>query len=65
MGGGLEWMFAPKWSAKVEYFHYDLGTGSFGYAPNSAFFAVPVYQTVQSSVHYYGDVVRAGVNYHL
>jgi len=29
LGGGLEWMLASKWSAKVEYFHYDLGTGHF------------------------------------
>jgi opacity protein-like surface antigen len=25
-GGGLEWMFFPNWSAKVEYLYYDLGT---------------------------------------
>jgi outer membrane immunogenic protein len=25
-GAGLEWMFAPNWSAKLEYMHYDLGT---------------------------------------
>jgi outer membrane immunogenic protein len=25
-GAGLEWMFAPNWSAKAEYLYYDLGT---------------------------------------
>ncbi|HXZ17916.1 MAG TPA: TonB-dependent receptor, partial [Roseiarcus sp.] len=25
VGGGLEWMFAPGWSAKAEYLYYDLG----------------------------------------
>ena len=25
VGGGLEWMFLPNWSAKVEYLYYDLG----------------------------------------
>ena len=27
-GGGVEWMFLPKWSAKVEYLYYDLGTAT-------------------------------------
>ncbi len=27
VGGGLEWMFAPNWTAKVEYLYYDLGLG--------------------------------------
>ena len=26
VGGGLEYAFAPSWSAKVEYLYYDLGT---------------------------------------
>ena len=25
-GGGVEWMFLPNWSAKLEYLYYDLGT---------------------------------------
>ncbi len=25
-GAGLEWMFWPNWSAKIEYLYYDLGT---------------------------------------
>jgi outer membrane immunogenic protein len=29
VGGGLEYMFAPNWSAKVEYQYYDLGRVNF------------------------------------
>ena len=25
-GGGVEWMFLPNWSAKLEYLYYDLGS---------------------------------------
>ena len=54
-GGGVEWMFAPHWSAKVEYLYVDLsGSNSlnnsgynFGYNYNPGL-----------------NVVRAGVNYH-
>ncbi len=63
-GGGLEWMFAQRWSAKAEYLHYDLGTGSFASASTSGFFATPVYQNVLYSAHFEGNVVRAGINYH-
>src|SRR5262249_50501059 len=28
VGGGLEWMFAPHWSAKAEYLYYDLGSAT-------------------------------------
>ena len=63
-GGGVEWMFAQRWSAKGEYLHYDLGTSSFASASTSGFFATPVYQNVLSSAHFEGNLVRAGVNYH-
>ena len=66
-GGGVEWMFAQNWSAKVEYLHYDLGTGNFSWAalgaPTSTFFSGVVYQTETTSVHFRGDIVRAGLNY--
>ena len=62
-GGGVEWMFLPKWSAKVEYLYYDLGTattlplqavyGSRGRFSNASYQA-----------RFNGDVIRAGVNYH-
>jgi outer membrane immunogenic protein len=63
-GGGFEWMFAQRWSAKAEYLHYDLGTGSSASASTSGAFATPVYQNVLYSAHFEGNVVRAGVNYH-
>ena len=54
-GGGLEWMFAPHWSAKVEYLYVDLSsngtTGTFGYTYGQIF-------------HPQLNVVRVGVNYH-
>ncbi|CAN3990041.1 outer membrane protein [Methylocystis bryophila] len=54
-GGGLEWMFAPNWSAKVEYLYADLSsggqTGGFGWNWGYHF-------------HPQVNIVRAGVNYH-
>jgi outer membrane immunogenic protein len=65
-GAGLEWMFARNWSAKAEYLFYDLGTVNFSYGAMSGFFAVPglPYQTVTNSVHFEGNIARAGINYH-
>ncbi len=65
-GGGLEWMFAPNWSGKVEYLYYDLGTAS---AANVLSAAVPAGNLLygafyRSSTHFNGHVVRVGLNYH-
>jgi outer membrane immunogenic protein len=64
-GGGLEWMFLPRWSAKAEYLYYDLGTAT---TPGAAFAytdaAGPQLSAAQSSTRFDGHVVRAGVNYH-
>ncbi|BDV35688.1 outer membrane protein [Methylocystis iwaonis] len=67
-GGGLEWMFMPNWSAKVEYLYYDLGTiHTFGGA-GIAFTPVPTWSfaatTPVVSAPIRGNIVRAGVNYH-
>jgi outer membrane immunogenic protein len=62
-GAGLEWMFARNWSAKAEYLFYDLGTTNFSYAARAGFLT-PVYQTVTNSVHFEGNIARAGINYH-
>ncbi len=32
-GAGVEWLFATRWSAKVEYLYYDLGSVTFANAP--------------------------------
>ncbi len=67
-GGGLEWMFAPNWSAKAEYLHYDLGTTNVSWqgigTASSLFFRGVAFQTNTSSFRFDGDFVRAGVNYH-
>ena len=54
-GGGAEWLFAPNWSAKIEYLYVSLynnnwnGGGGFNFGSNYN----PQF-----------NVVRAGVNYH-
>ncbi len=52
-GGGVEWMFAPHWSAKAEYLYVDLSNcgGNGGWN---------IGQSFQPQI----NVVRAGVNYH-
>ncbi len=67
VGAGLEWMFAPNWSAKVEYLYYDLGSVTYGVSPlisaNNA--GTPFTAAfAQTSTHFNGNVVRAGLNYH-
>jgi outer membrane immunogenic protein len=57
-GGGVEWAFAPQWSAKVEYIHFDLGNAS-------ALNAVPApFLNRANGVSLNGDLVRVGLNYH-
>jgi outer membrane immunogenic protein len=55
VGGGIEWAFG-RWSAKVEYLHYDLGDVSYNY------FVGPT--LVTTTTNFSGDIVRAGLNYH-
>jgi len=62
-GGGVEWLFLPKWSAKVEYLYYDLGTVSTSGVIGFTGIAAPV-ATTATSARFNGHVVRAGVNYH-
>jgi outer membrane immunogenic protein len=54
-GGGVEWMFMPKWSAKAEYLYTDLNSGG-----QTGFYG---FQTGYHN-HPQVNVVRAGVNYH-
>lgn len=54
VGGGLEWMFAPAWSAKAEYMYADFGKANYGAA------LLPPGVDVGASVH----TVKVGVNYH-
>ena len=54
-GGGVEWMFAPNWSAKLEYLYADLSgggvTGDFSWNYGYNF-------------HPQINIARVGVNYH-
>lgn len=65
-GGGLEWMFAPNWSAKAEYLYYSLSNG---YASTTIADTVSGTSAwaygVGASRSYNGNIVRAGVNYHI
>lgn len=55
-GAGVEWMFAPNWSAKLEYMHYDLGTGVCG---------APLCDPVNAAnVRFEVDTGKVGLNYH-
>jgi outer membrane immunogenic protein len=69
VGGGLEWMFAPNWSAKAEYLYYDLGTVDYGVgtiAPVLQFGAFsPLFvNSMAASTRFNGNIARAGINYH-
>jgi outer membrane immunogenic protein len=58
-GGGVEWKFAPNWSAKAEYLRYDLRNLSQQLTdprfPGGTFIA--------QSVDFKGNIYRVGVNY--
>lgn len=49
LGAGVEWMFAPAWSAKAEYMYADFGKANYGGVVD-----------LGASVH----TVKVGVNYH-
>jgi len=55
VGGGLEYMFAPAWSAKVEYQYYNFDTTNVAYTNAGA-----------RALSYKDDLhtVKVGVNYH-
>jgi outer membrane immunogenic protein len=75
-GGGVEWMFLPNWSLKVEYLYYNLGNASFALSPLvNRVPAVPVGRVLlfggvlssafpQSTTRFDGNIVRAGIDYH-
>jgi outer membrane immunogenic protein len=62
VGGGLEWLFAPKWSLKLEYLYYDLGRVTYGLSGLSLPGAY--LSAVATSTRFDGHVARAGLNYH-
>jgi outer membrane immunogenic protein len=65
VGGGFEWMIAPRWSIKGEYLYYDLGTVTVNNAINVNTGPVPFFGvTIASEAAYRGSIARAGINYH-
>ena len=57
-GGGVEYLFAPCWSAKVEYQYIDLGNQTItGVATDGVVDRMPFDNTFHT--------VRAGINYHV
>ncbi|MBI1867661.1 MAG: porin family protein [Methylocystis sp.] len=67
-GAGLEYMFWPNWSAKVEYLFYDLGDVTNPLSPltqTAAGTAIPVAMgNTLETARFDGHIVRAGLNYH-
>jgi len=55
LGAGLEWAFADKWSAKLEYLYIDFGNG-----PTIPLTAA----TAITSGRMTDNIARVGVNYH-
>jgi outer membrane immunogenic protein len=71
-GAGGEWMFAPNWSAKLEYLYYDLGRANYPTALSQVcngagcFFNGVVFgsTTGTTSLRFTGSIARVGVNWH-
>jgi outer membrane immunogenic protein len=55
-GAGVEWGFAPHWSAKVEYLYMDLGRQNY-------FATTATGCCTFQSTHLTDNIVRAGINY--
>jgi outer membrane immunogenic protein len=62
-GAGGEYLFAPNWTLKVEYLHYDLGRFSYNANIVATFAGTAGLPNVIASTHVYGDIGRLGVNY--
>jgi outer membrane immunogenic protein len=54
VGGGLEYMFAPNWSAKVEYMYANLSSENYTFAPGASF--------ASGTIDF--NTIKAGLNYH-
>jgi outer membrane immunogenic protein len=65
VGGGAEWMFAPRWSLRGQYLYYDLGDVSFRQTilqTNGA--GVDTFSAdVRSTAEFKGSVVTVGLNF--
>ncbi len=63
VGIGGEYAFAPNWTLKVEYLHYDLGSVSYTANVVPTFAGTAGQPNFIVSTHVYGDIGRVGVNY--
>lgn len=66
-GAGLEWMFAPNWSAKFEYLYYSLGTArtrTFAMLDPTGFNGPAWLNYTNARTRFDGHMARAGLNYH-
>jgi outer membrane immunogenic protein len=57
VGGGIEWAFWERWSAKVEYLYIDFGTFS------NTLAGVGALSTLTASSHVTDNIFRFGLNY--
>jgi outer membrane immunogenic protein len=66
-GAGVEWLFAPNWTAKAEYLHYDLGSVTYSNGALNGFLTgtniIAFTDLSSSTAKFSGDIVRAGLNY--
>jgi outer membrane immunogenic protein len=58
VGAGIEWAFAPNWSAKIEYDFLGLNSRTFT-VPDGGFFAGDTFTTSNPNV----QMVKVGINY--
>jgi outer membrane immunogenic protein len=67
VGGGVEWMFWPNWSVKVEYQLYNLGKVAYPVGVTTDWYLSNVLaaNAIQAHASFEGQIVRTGVNYHL
>jgi outer membrane immunogenic protein len=52
-GGGVEYMFLPRWSLKAEYLYMDLGTADL---------SLPF--TISQHIRFQDNIARVGIDYH-
>ncbi|MFY9655196.1 MAG: ShlB/FhaC/HecB family hemolysin secretion/activation protein [Methylocystis sp.] len=65
-GVGAEWMFAPHWSAKLEYLAYDTGTAHpiGGVLLQQTIPGLKSFTVPQPSYRFDGNMARLGLSYH-
>jgi outer membrane immunogenic protein len=59
VGGGVEWMFVPRWSVKAEYLYVDLGSFS-----TTSVLSTDPRGTIVHDHHLTENIARVGLNYH-